>query len=111
MVAWKRDIPIDRRFTRKKWQPRLGEPTGSNLDALDGHILECLYETPGLSVAAVHRCVNRTIKRLPYTIQQVRYRIGSLEKFGYVRTVRSNAARGIERRCYLSDVAESKRAG
>jgi DNA-binding MarR family transcriptional regulator len=101
---------IDRRFTRKKLQPRLGEPSG-NLDALDRRIIECLYETPGLSVAAVHRCVNRTIKRLPYTIQQVRYRIGSLEKFGYIRTVRSNATRGIERRCYLSDVAESKRAG
>jgi DNA-binding MarR family transcriptional regulator len=98
---------IDRRFTRKKLQPRLGEPSeSSNLDALDRRIIECLYDTPGLSVAAVHRCVNRTIKRLPYTIQQVRYRIGSLEKFGYVRTVRSNAARGIERRCFLSEVAE-----
>lgn len=78
------------------------------LDLMDRDILVCIQKNPGLSMMAVYRCYVDQLKENKQDEEllelQVRYRINTLEKAGYIRTERVIKGRA-ERQCYI---AESK---
>ena len=69
------------------------------LDTMDRDLLLCIREHPGLSIRGVYRCYcEQTGHR--FGEQQVRYRIRTLEKAGFIRTERV-VNHWAERRCFL----------
>jgi predicted XRE-type DNA-binding protein len=74
----------------------------SELDAVDRIILLCIGEREGLSMVDVFRCYNLEAVDTPHDEQYIRFKIRSLEKKGFVRTIRMKGKPAV-RRCYIAD--------
>ena len=75
--------------------------SAKGLDAVDRVILLCIGEREGLSMVDVFRCYNLEAEA-PYDEQYIRFKIRSLEKKGFVRTIRVKGRPAI-RRCYIAE--------
>ena len=84
---------------RQRSQYRWRYQTEGDLDALDGHILRCIQNKPGINVAAIWRCISKRLE--PPRLYVIHYRVKTLELAGIIETRRV----ANERRCFLKGVS------